>query len=50
MKQMNKRFSMVYKLTAKFLCSELDTFILTCWSPVRLPHFIVFVSNTASPF
>lgn len=42
--------SMVLKLTVKFLCSGLKTFSLTCWSPALLPHFIVFASNTASPF
>ena len=37
-------------LTCKFLCSELVTFNLTCWSPLRLPHFIVLASNITSPF
>lgn len=36
-------------LTCKFLCSELVTFNLTCWSPLRLPHFIVLASNITSP-
>ena len=38
------------RLTCKFLCSELVTFNLTCWSPFRLPHFIVLASNITSPF
>ena len=42
--------TILQKLTVKFLWSELNTLSLTVWSPLRLPHFIVFASNTASPF